>query len=166
MTCISRHTLNDRLIDYLLFYVPLKNFWISLIWRCHHCRWRAKNLDLCSALRAFEQGGIFIVPHLLWHETSVFPVSSEGPPPNQSPLTTCMGCGGPILTRILTGAHVEWTVKQNVPAINRQSILISLPIPPHVITAVMTQTVEDLSHTRKVAWVCFQIFETLWSLKV
>jgi hypothetical protein len=37
-------------------------------------------LDLCSALRAFEQGGIFIVPHLLWHGTSVFPVSSEGPP--------------------------------------------------------------------------------------
>jgi hypothetical protein len=25
--------------DYLEFYVPLKIF--SLIWRCHHCRWRA-----------------------------------------------------------------------------------------------------------------------------
>jgi hypothetical protein len=24
-----------------------------------------QNLDLCSALRAFEQGGIFIMPHLL-----------------------------------------------------------------------------------------------------
>jgi hypothetical protein len=39
-----------------------------------------QNLGLCSVLRAFEQGGIFIVPHLLWHGTSVFPVSSEGPP--------------------------------------------------------------------------------------
>ena len=39
-----------------------------------------QNLGLCSALRAFEQGGIFFVPHLLWHGTSVFPVSSEGPP--------------------------------------------------------------------------------------
>jgi hypothetical protein len=39
-----------------------------------------QNLGLCSALRAFEQGGIFIVPHLMWHGTSVFPVSSEGPP--------------------------------------------------------------------------------------
>jgi hypothetical protein len=29
---------------------------------------------------AFEQGGIFIVPHLLWHRASVFPFSSEGPP--------------------------------------------------------------------------------------
>jgi hypothetical protein len=26
---------------------------------------RAANLGLCTALRAFEQGGIFIVPHLL-----------------------------------------------------------------------------------------------------
>jgi hypothetical protein len=39
-----------------------------------------QNLGLCSAPRAFKQGGIFIVPHLLWHGTSVFPVSSEGPP--------------------------------------------------------------------------------------
>jgi hypothetical protein len=53
-----RVTFGDRLIDYLLFYVPLKN--ISLIWRRHHFRWRAANLGLCSVLRAFEQGGIFI----------------------------------------------------------------------------------------------------------
>jgi hypothetical protein len=39
-----------------------------------------QNLGLCSVLRAFEQGGIFIVPHLLWHGALVFPVSSEGPP--------------------------------------------------------------------------------------
>jgi hypothetical protein len=62
----------------LRFYVLLKNF--SLIWRRHHCRWRT-----------FEQGGFFIVPHLLWHGTSVFPVSSEGPPHIQSPLTTQEG---------------------------------------------------------------------------
>jgi hypothetical protein len=29
-----------RLIDYLRFYVPLKNF--SLTWGRHHCRWRAE----------------------------------------------------------------------------------------------------------------------------
>jgi hypothetical protein len=33
---------------------------------------RAANFSLCSALRAFEQGGIFIVPHLLRHGTSVY----------------------------------------------------------------------------------------------
>jgi hypothetical protein len=31
---------------------------------------RLQNWGLCSALRAFEQGGIFIVPHLLWHGAS------------------------------------------------------------------------------------------------
>jgi hypothetical protein len=36
-----------------------------------------QNLGLSLALSAFEQGGIFIVPHLLWHWASVFPVSSE-----------------------------------------------------------------------------------------
>jgi hypothetical protein len=41
---------------------------------------RLRNLGLYLALRAFEQEGIFIVPHLLWHGTSVFPVSAEGPP--------------------------------------------------------------------------------------
>jgi hypothetical protein len=39
--------------------------------------WLFENLGLCSVLRAFEQGGIFIVPHLLWHEALVFPVSTE-----------------------------------------------------------------------------------------
>jgi hypothetical protein len=31
-----------------------------------------QNLGLCSALKAFE-------PHLLWHGTSVFPISFKGP---------------------------------------------------------------------------------------
>ena len=35
------------------------------------------NLGLCLTLMAYELGGIFIVPHLLWH--SVF-AQSEGPP--------------------------------------------------------------------------------------
>jgi hypothetical protein len=53
------------LIDYLLFYVPLKI--ISLIWTGDVTITveGLKNLGLCLVLRAFEQGGIFIVPHLL-----------------------------------------------------------------------------------------------------
>jgi hypothetical protein len=39
-----------------------------------------QNLGLCSALRAFEQGGIFIVPHLLWHGASVLQFSFVRPP--------------------------------------------------------------------------------------
>jgi hypothetical protein len=69
-----------RLIDWLFpDFFPLKNS--SHTWRCHHYHLMAdKNLSLCSVLGAFEQGGIFIAPHLLWHGASVFPVSSEGPP--------------------------------------------------------------------------------------
>jgi hypothetical protein len=55
---------------------PAQNF--SFIWRRHHCRWRAAKFR--PMLGAFEQGGIFIVQHLLWHGASVFPVSSERPP--------------------------------------------------------------------------------------
>jgi hypothetical protein len=39
-----------------------------------------QKFGLCSVLRAFERGGIFIMPHLLWHGTSFFPISFEGPP--------------------------------------------------------------------------------------
>jgi hypothetical protein len=91
------------MIDYLRFYVPLKIF--SLIWRRPHCRWRAKKLGLCSVLRVLEQGGVSIVPHLLWHGASVIPVSFEGPPPFNSLLRLAKGCGGRILTQILTGPH-------------------------------------------------------------
>jgi hypothetical protein len=39
-----------------------------------------QNLGLCWAFRAFEHGGIFIVPHLLWYGALVFSVWSEGTP--------------------------------------------------------------------------------------
>ena len=39
----------------LFFFVPLENF--LLIWRRHHCRWRAANFDLCSALMAMIREG-------------------------------------------------------------------------------------------------------------
>jgi hypothetical protein len=64
---------NDK-SDYLVFYVPLKNF--SLLWKRHHCRWRAaKFRPMLGAQGLWE-----VVPHLLWHGVLVFPVSSEGPP--------------------------------------------------------------------------------------
>jgi hypothetical protein len=51
-----------------------------------------KNLGLCSALGVFEQGGIFIVPHPLWHGASFFFLRSL--PKDRliwSPLTTRKG---------------------------------------------------------------------------
>jgi hypothetical protein len=49
------------LIDYLQFYVPLKN--IHLNGDVTIAGEGLQNLGICSALRAIEQGGIFIVPH-------------------------------------------------------------------------------------------------------
>ena len=57
-----------------------------------------QNLGLCSTHRASEQGGIFIVPHLLWH-----PVSSEGPPPFSCLFRHTKRCWESILTHILMG---------------------------------------------------------------
>jgi hypothetical protein len=74
---------------------------ISLILRLIIAGEKLQNVGWCSALRAFKQGGIFIVLHLLWHVAS----GSRSNPkdrPNQSPFTTHMECGGPILTQILT----------------------------------------------------------------
>jgi hypothetical protein len=42
-----------------LFYVPLKNFSLTITGE------GLQNLRLCSVLRAFEQGEIFIVPYVL-----------------------------------------------------------------------------------------------------
>jgi hypothetical protein len=92
--------------------VPLKN--VSFTWRLHHCKWRSAKFRPMIGLGAFEQGGTFIVPHLLWHGASVFPVSSEGPPhlvsfydtPRDAEDLHC------IITRILTGctsgAYQNW----------------------------------------------------------
>jgi hypothetical protein len=52
------------LINYLLFYAPLKIFF-HLYGDVTIAGEGLQNLGLGSALRAFEQGGIFIVPHLL-----------------------------------------------------------------------------------------------------
>ena len=64
-------------VGFFCVFVPLENF--SLIWRRHHCRWRAAKLDLCATLMAIEQWGFFNVPHLLWHGASVFNGYLRGP---------------------------------------------------------------------------------------
>ena len=65
------------LFVWLCFFVSLENF--SLVWRRYHCRWRAANFDLCSALRSIEQWGFFNVPHLLRHRPTVYIGHLRGP---------------------------------------------------------------------------------------
>jgi hypothetical protein len=87
------------LIDYIRFYVPLKN--ISLIWRRHHYRWRAAKFrpmlgarglwagrDLYRATPAVTRGLGFSG---LIRRTATF----------SRLLRHTRGCGGSILTRIL-----------------------------------------------------------------
>ena len=59
------------------FIIPLKRF--SFILRCHHYLWKAVYFDICSALMAIEHWGFFSMPHLLWHEASVYNGHLRGP---------------------------------------------------------------------------------------
>ena len=59
------------------FYVQLGNF--SLMWRQHHYRWRASIFLLYSTLMAIEHWGLFSLPHLLYHGTSVYNGHLRGP---------------------------------------------------------------------------------------
>jgi hypothetical protein len=63
--------------------------------------------------RAFEQGGIFIVPHLLWHGTSVFPVSSEGPPHSVASYDTRRGVKDLFSPGFSRGEKKEMTIQMH-----------------------------------------------------
>jgi hypothetical protein len=78
-----------RLIDYLLFYVPLKNF--SLTWRRKHIAGEElQNFGLYLAFRAFEQGGSLSC-HTCCDTGPQFFRSHRKDRPIQSPLTTHKG---------------------------------------------------------------------------
>ena len=65
------------LFIYLGFFVPVENF--SLIWRRHHYRWRAANVDVYSVFMAIEQWGFFSMPHLMWHGPTLYSCHLRGP---------------------------------------------------------------------------------------
>ena len=63
----------------MFLFVWSSHSWIfSLIWRRHHCRWRAANFDLCSALMAIEQWGFLNVPYPLLHRPTVYYGNLQG----------------------------------------------------------------------------------------
>jgi hypothetical protein len=126
------HVLQRDLIDGLSFtavHLPQKSF-THMETSPLSVKGALQNFGLCTARRAFEQGGIFIVPHLLWHWASNFPVSSKGPPhlsasydtqgipriysnldtlrsPFSRLLRHAWGWWRPILTWILTGCWIQ-----------------------------------------------------------
>jgi hypothetical protein len=92
---------NDWLIDYLRFYLPLKNF--SLIWRRHHCRWRAaKFRPMLGAQGLWAGRDLYCATPAVTQDLGFFGLIRRTAPFSRL-LRHKRGCGGSILTRILTG---------------------------------------------------------------
>jgi hypothetical protein len=87
------------LIDYLLFYVPLKN--VSLIWIRHHCRWRtAKCRSILGAQGLFAGRDLYrATPAVTWG-LGFYGLIRRTAPFSRLLRHTRM-CGGSIITRIL-----------------------------------------------------------------
>jgi hypothetical protein len=91
------------LIDYLRFYVPLKN--ISLIWRRHHCRWRAaKFRPMLGAQGLWAGRDLYRATPAVTRDLG-FSGLIQRTASFSRLLRHAWGCGGPILTRILTGSY-------------------------------------------------------------
>jgi hypothetical protein len=89
------------IIDYLLFYVPLKN--ISFIWRRHHCRWRAaKFRPMLGAQGLWAGRDLYRATPALTCDLC-FSGFIRRTAPFSRLLQYAWGCGGSILTRVLTG---------------------------------------------------------------
>jgi hypothetical protein len=66
-----------------------------------------QNLGLCSAFRAFEQGGILIVPQIYCDTGPLFPGLIQRTAPFSRLIRLTRGCGGSIVTQIHTGLHIS-----------------------------------------------------------
>jgi hypothetical protein len=89
------------LIDYLRFYVPFKNF--SLIWRRHHCRWRtAKFRPMLGTQGLWSGRDLYRATPAVTQDLG-FSGLIRRTAPFRRLLRHTRGCGGSILTRILTG---------------------------------------------------------------
>jgi hypothetical protein len=86
------------LIDYLRFYVPLKN--CSLIWRRHHYRWRAAKFRPMLGAQSFWAGrDLYRATPAVTRDLD-FSGFIRRTAPFSRLLRHTRGCGGSILTRI------------------------------------------------------------------
>jgi hypothetical protein len=92
----------DRLL-LLLFYVPLKN--ISIIWWCHHCRWRAtKFRPMLGAQGLWAGRDLYRATPAVTRDLG-FSGLIRRTAPFTHLLRHTKGSGESILTRIITGPH-------------------------------------------------------------
>jgi hypothetical protein len=116
------------LIDYLLFYVPLKN--ISLTWRRHYYRWRAAKFRPYawrSGLLSWEGS---LLCRTCCDTGPRFFLSHLKDCPIQLPLTTHKGCGLSILTWILMGLDININIRYDTTR-NPRNILTFIYIRYH-----------------------------------
>jgi hypothetical protein len=98
---LELNSVHDWLNDCLEFYVPLKN--ISLIWRRHHCRWRAaKCRPMLGAQGLWALRDLYRATPAVTRDLGFSGLIRRTAPISRL-LRHAWGCGGPILTRILTG---------------------------------------------------------------
>jgi hypothetical protein len=110
----DRKPMVDWMIDYLLFYVPLKN--ISLIWRRHHYWWRAaKFRPMLGAQGLWAGRDLYRATPTVTRDLGFFGLIRRTALFGRL-LRHTRGCGGSILTRILTG----WNL---ILKINRQNCI-------------------------------------------
>jgi hypothetical protein len=91
----------DWLIDYLRFYVTLKNF--SLIWRHHHCQWWAAKFRPMLGVRGLWAGRDLYRATPAVTQDLGFSGLIQRTAPFSRHLRHTRGYGGSILIRILTG---------------------------------------------------------------
>jgi hypothetical protein len=100
----------DWLIDCLRFYVPLKNF--SLVWRRHHCRLRAaKFRPMLGAQGLWAGRNLYRATPTVTRDLGFSSLIRRTSPISRL-LRQAWGCGGSILTRILTGQKSNRHVRQ------------------------------------------------------
>jgi hypothetical protein len=102
----------DWLIDYLLFYILLNN--ISLIWRRHHYQWRAAKLGPMLGTRGHWAGRDLYRGTPAVTRGLGFSGLIRRTTPSSRLLRHKRGCGGPILTRILTGEKAFDSVDRDI----------------------------------------------------
>jgi hypothetical protein len=92
------------LIDYLMFYVPLKN--IPLIWRHHHYRWRAaKFRPMLGAQGLCTERDLYRATPAVTRDLGFSGLIRRTAPFSRL-LRFTRGCRGAILTRIHTGLQI------------------------------------------------------------
>jgi hypothetical protein len=116
----------DWLIDYFLFYVPIKN--ISLLWRRHHCRWRAAKFRPMLGTQGLWAGrDLYRATPAVTRDLG-FPGIIRRTIPFSRLLRHTRGCGESILTRILTCPHsvASYDTQGDVEDLFWQVLLVAL----------------------------------------